>query len=52
MKKQEALEVLSQVCGIYKGTLEEHKTLQAALEAVSKLEESQLVEPQAIDERS
>lgn len=34
MTKQEAFELLSQVCALYKGTLAEHHTLQTALRVV------------------
>ena len=39
MTKKQAIEILTQVCSIYRGTLSEHKTLQEALEVISKLEE-------------
>jgi hypothetical protein len=38
MTKEQAVQLLTQVCAIYKGTLEEHTALQQALEVVKKLE--------------
>lgn len=39
MTKDQAINLLSQVCAIYKGTLEEHQKLQEALKIVRELEE-------------
>jgi len=39
MTKEQAIQLLEQVCAIYKGTLREHEQLQQALEIVKKLEE-------------
>lgn len=39
MKTEEAINLLRQVCAIYKGTLQEHQMLQEALEVIMKLEE-------------
>jgi phosphoribosyl 1,2-cyclic phosphodiesterase len=39
MTKEQAINLLSQVCSIYRGTLEEHKALQEALEVIKNLEE-------------
>ena len=36
MKLEEALSLLSQVCAAYKGTLQEHQTLQQALKVVNE----------------
>lgn len=38
MKKQEAINILQQVCEQFKGTLTEHKLVQEALNVVSKEE--------------
>ena len=35
VKVEEALKVLHNVCSVYRGTLDEHKTLQAAMQVVS-----------------
>lgn len=45
MTKEQALELLTKVCAIYKGTLDEHQALQEALKTVSSLEPPQPVEP-------
>lgn len=39
MTKEQAIELLTQVCSLYKGTLKEHQALQEALGVVSKLVE-------------
>ena len=39
MTKQEAVKVLDQVCGVYKGTREEHNILIQALKVIESLEE-------------
>lgn len=39
MTKQEAMQLLRQVCAIYRGTLEEHSKLQEALKVVEGLQE-------------
>lgn len=39
MTKQEAIQLLKQVCAIYRGTLEEHSKLQQALKVVEELQE-------------
>jgi hypothetical protein len=39
MTKEEAIQLLRQVCAIYRGTLEEHSKLQQALQVIEKLEE-------------
>jgi len=39
MTPEQALGLLKQVCSVYKGTLEEHKALQQALETLKPKEE-------------
>jgi predicted RNase H-like HicB family nuclease len=39
MTKEEAMQLLKQVCAIYRGTLEEHSKLQQALKVVEELQE-------------
>lgn len=36
MDKQQALAIIKQVCSAYKGTLEEHTTIQSAIEELNK----------------
>ena len=44
MKREEALSLLSQVCAMFKGTLQEHTAIQQALEVVKKIEEPKVEE--------
>jgi hypothetical protein len=37
MTKEQALQLLTNVCAIYKGTLEEHKALQEALKVIGEV---------------
>ena len=37
MEKQQAINIITQVCNIYKGTLDEHKALQEALQVINGL---------------
>ncbi len=37
MTKEEAMQLLRQVCAIYRGTLSEHNSLQEALNVISEL---------------
>ncbi len=39
MKKVDAISLITQVCAIYKGTLQEHEALQQALEVIKGLVE-------------
>jgi hypothetical protein len=39
MNKEQAINALTQVCSAYRGTLEEHKVLQQALEVIKGLVE-------------
>lgn len=39
MNKNEALKLLTQVCAMYRGTLQEHEALQEALKAVREMEQ-------------
>lgn len=39
MEKKEAFNLVAQVCAIYKGSLEEHKAIQTALEILKPIEE-------------
>ena len=39
MDKKQAIEIISQICSIYKGTLQEHQTIQEALQFINTLEE-------------
>jgi len=39
MTKEEAIQLLRQVCAIYRGTLSEHNSLQQALKVVEELQE-------------
>jgi hypothetical protein len=41
MTKKEAINLLEQVCAAYRGTLEEHRKLQEALEAIKLLAEEE-----------
>ena len=34
MKKDEAIKIIEQVCAQYRGTLQDHQTIQAALEII------------------
>ena len=36
MTKKEALELLQRVCAIYRGTLEEHQSIQSALQTIKE----------------
>ena len=47
MNKENALQVLKQVCEAYRGTLQEHNALQEALKVVSELEEKRVEEKPA-----
>ena len=38
MKTEEAINLLRQVCAIYKGTLQEHQQLQEALKVIEELQ--------------
>lgn len=40
MNKEEAYKILVQVCSQFKGTLQEHQTIQTALEQFKPIEES------------
>lgn len=44
MNKEAALQILRQVCAIYKGTLEEHQKLQEALQVLEAKDEQNTVE--------
>ncbi len=39
MEKKDAFNLVAQVCAIYKGSLEEHKAIQTALELLKPIEE-------------
>ena len=40
MEKEEAINIIGQVCAAFKGTLQEHNALQQALQCLNKLKES------------
>lgn len=43
MKKEQAINLIKQVCSIYKGTLEEHKMLQEAITILEKEDANNIV---------
>lgn len=45
MTLEQAINLLSQVCAQYKGTLEEHQHLQRALQVVSQPPVAEVIEP-------
>ena len=45
MNKQEAIEILTQVCNQYRGLLTEHQVIKEALKVVSELEAPVIKEP-------
>jgi hypothetical protein len=36
MSKQEAIQIIKQVCSVYKGTLQEHQAIQQAISVLEK----------------
>ncbi len=40
MNKQQAIDLITQVCAMYKGTLQEHSALQEALKIINTLVEA------------
>jgi len=49
MTKEEATKLLEQVCAIYRGTLEEHKQLQTALEVIKNPEEPKITKMKGLE---
>lgn len=44
MNKEQAIQILTQVCAMYRGTLEDHQQLQTALQVVKKEFETEIVD--------
>ena len=36
MEKKQALQIIAQVCAVYRGTLQEHQALQTALQVINE----------------
>ena len=45
MEKKEAIGIISQVCSVFKGTIQEHNVIQEALKYLSVLAEAPKVAP-------
>ena len=44
MDRQDALKLIEQVCASFRGTLQEHQTIQEALQTLKKEEQAEVIE--------